>query len=87
MKYFVVFFFSLISISAFSQIETISGNVVNDNTYLPLWNINVVNINLAKGATTDQKGYFESNRCYQNASLPASMPGRSQLLSAEHMPH
>ena len=59
MKYFVVFFFSLISISAFSQIETISGTVVNDNTYLPLWNINIVNINLAKGATTDQKGYFE----------------------------
>ena len=59
MKYFVVFFFTIICIPAFSQVETISGTVLNDNTYLPLWNINVVNINLAKGATTNQKGYFE----------------------------
>jgi helix-turn-helix protein len=59
MKYFVVFSIFLISTLSFSQETKISGTIINDNTFLPLWNINVVNINLVKGAITDAKGNFE----------------------------
>jgi CarboxypepD_reg-like domain len=73
MKYFVVFFLLLFSINVSAQVETISGTVVNDNNYLPLWNINVVNINLAKGATTDQKGYFEIQAKVNDTLLVSSI--------------
>lgn len=59
MRYFAVFLFSLFSFSAFSQENKISGTVLNDNTLLPLWNINIVNINLVKSAVSDAKGNFE----------------------------
>ncbi|TGD58873.1 carboxypeptidase-like regulatory domain-containing protein [Flavobacterium humi] len=59
MRYFAVTFFVLLSFSAFSQQTTVRGTVVNDNTLLPLWNINIVNVNLVRGAITDAKGNFE----------------------------
>jgi hypothetical protein len=62
MRYFTVLFLYLLTFSASAQeseITLISGTVINENTLLPLWNINVVNINLAKGAITDGKGNFD----------------------------
>ncbi|MWB96660.1 carboxypeptidase-like regulatory domain-containing protein [Flavobacterium sp. GA093] len=65
MKYFAVFFFILFSTIGFSQ-ETdpaiphrVSGYVINDNTKEPLSSVNVINTNKVRGATTDNKGYFE----------------------------
>lgn len=64
MKYFVVFFFTLFSGNLlFSQekqtIHIITGTVIDDNTAKPLNNVNIININTVKGATTNTKGYFE----------------------------
>ena len=62
MKNILFFLLIFISINTFSQEITstkISGTVVNDATLLPLWNINIININKVKGATTNAKGYFE----------------------------
>lgn len=59
MRNFIFLFIFFISFSGFSQETIISGTVINDNTLLPLWNINVVNINLVKGVVTDAKGNFK----------------------------
>lgn len=59
MRYFTVFFLSLFVSSVFAQETTVIGTVINDNTFLPIWNANVVNINKVKGAITDAKGNFE----------------------------
>ena len=62
MKNILLFLLIFISINTFSQEITstkIFGTVVNDATLLPLWNINIININKVKGATTNAKGYFE----------------------------
>ena len=64
MKNFTLVFLLFFSFYAFSQDKILSGTVVNDNTLLPLWNINVVNINLVRGAITDAKGNF---------SIPANL--------------
>jgi hypothetical protein len=64
MKNFTLVFLFFFSFYAFSQDKILSGTVVNDNTLLPLWNINVVNINLVRGAITDAKGNF---------SIPANL--------------
>jgi hypothetical protein len=37
----------------------VSGTVVNDDTLLPLANVNIINLNKVKGAVTNEKGYFE----------------------------
>jgi hypothetical protein len=63
MKYFVVFFFLIFSITTFAQviepIITVSGTIINDNTKFPLPNVNIININKVRGTTTDEKGNFE----------------------------
>ncbi|HEY6143366.1 MAG TPA: carboxypeptidase-like regulatory domain-containing protein [Flavobacterium sp.] len=63
MKYFVVSFFLILSSIAFSQAippaQTVTGNVINDNTKFPLANVNIININKVRGTTTDDKGNFE----------------------------
>lgn len=64
MRYFVVFFlFILASTTVFSQETTVtqkvSGTIVNDNTKLPLSNVNIININKVKGTVSDSKGNFE----------------------------
>ena len=63
MKNQLIFFFLLFSAFAFcqevSQSQKISGIVVNDQNLLPLWNINVINLNKVKGTTTNSRGAFE----------------------------
>ena len=63
MKYFVVFFFSILASTAFAQViepvQKVSGTILNDNTKFPLANVNIININKVKGTTTDQRGNFE----------------------------
>ncbi|NRS88140.1 hypothetical protein HNQ02_001054 [Flavobacterium sp. 7E] len=63
MKYFVVFFFLTLSLITQAQTvnpsEKVSGYIYNDNTKLPLINVNIININKVRGARTDASGYFE----------------------------
>jgi hypothetical protein len=63
MKYFVVFLFTLLSFPLFSQVlETspkVSGIILNISTQEPLSNVNIINVNKMRGATTDDKGIFE----------------------------
>ena len=63
MRYLVVFFLLITSLTAFSQenttIQKVSGTIQNDNTLLPIANVNVINLNKAIGTTTNTKGYFE----------------------------
>ncbi|MGH2664394.1 carboxypeptidase-like regulatory domain-containing protein [Flavobacterium sp.] len=73
MRYFAVSFLLLLSFSAFSQQTTVRGTIVNDNTLLPLWNINIVNINLVKGAITDAKGNFEIQANVNDVLLISSL--------------
>jgi CarboxypepD_reg-like domain len=62
-KKIVIFTALLFSTFLFAQetvvSQNISGTVVNDATLLPLWNINIININRMKGATTNARGVFE----------------------------
>ena len=63
MKYFVVFFFIILSATAFAQeiatVQKVSGIILNDDTKLPLPNVNIINVNKVRGTTTDEKGFFE----------------------------
>ena len=63
MRYFTLFFLFLLSFSAAAQdnpiIQKVRGTIINDNTLLPISNVNVININKVKGVITDAKGFFE----------------------------
>lgn len=63
MKYFVVFFFLLLTTITFAQETTtslkVSGTIVNDSNDQPLAYANIINVNKVKGTTTDTKGNFE----------------------------
>jgi hypothetical protein len=63
MKYFVVFFFLVLSTAAIAQdiqpSQKVNGIIINNNTRQPLSNVNIININKVRGATTDSRGYFE----------------------------
>jgi hypothetical protein len=63
MKYFVVFFFLVLSTAAISQdiqpSQKVNGIIINNNTRQPLSNVNIININKVRGASTDSRGYFE----------------------------
>ncbi|MFV5702121.1 carboxypeptidase-like regulatory domain-containing protein [Flavobacterium sp. XS2P12] len=63
MKYFVVFFFLVLSASAFAQViehsQRVNGIIINNSTKQPLSNVNIINVNKVRGATTDSRGYFE----------------------------
>jgi hypothetical protein len=63
MKYFVVFFFTILYFNSYAQeiahSEKVSGYIYNDNTKTPLINVNIININKVRGARTDVNGYFE----------------------------
>ena len=61
MKYFVVFFLTLIALPVFSQETTVKGTIINDNNLVPIWNANVVNTNKVRGAISDANGNFEIN--------------------------
>ena len=63
MKYFVVFFFLILSTAAIAQdiqpSQKVNGIIINNNTRQPLSSVNIININKVRGATTDSRGYFE----------------------------
>jgi hypothetical protein len=59
MRYFAVFFLFLITTSALAQETKVSGTIVNDNTMLPVANVNIINLNSVKGAISDEMGNFE----------------------------
>ncbi len=65
MRYLVVFVFLWFSHTAFAQITAedsrVSGTIINDNTNLPIPNVNIINLNKVIGAVTNEKGYFELN--------------------------
>jgi hypothetical protein len=73
MRYFTILFFNLLGFTAFSQQTKVYGTIVNDNNLLPLWNINIVNISLAKGAITDAKGNFEIDADVNDTLLISSI--------------
>jgi len=64
MRYFVVFLFSILSLSVFAQTndvqkpESVTGTIVSDITLLPVPGVSIININKVKGTTTDSKGNF-----------------------------
>ncbi|WP_116787730.1 carboxypeptidase-like regulatory domain-containing protein [Flavobacterium psychrotrophum] len=62
MRYFVVFFITLLSLTAHSQTEkgksSVTGTLVSDITLLPIYGVDVININKVKGAVSDDKGNF-----------------------------
>ena len=82
MKYFVVFFFLVISISTSAQEITssqkVSAYIYNDNTKSALTNVNVININKVRGARTDSNGYFEID-VHPNDTLHISLLGFQSL--------
>jgi hypothetical protein len=41
--------------------QRVSGTIINDITNQPLPNVNIINVNKVRGATTDSNGYFEIN--------------------------
>ncbi|PWA05829.1 carboxypeptidase-like regulatory domain-containing protein [Flavobacterium psychrotolerans] len=62
MRYLVVFFFLFVSLNAFSQAvipQKISGTIQNDQTLLPISNVNIINLNKSRGTNTNEKGFFE----------------------------
>jgi CarboxypepD_reg-like domain len=82
MKYFVVFFFVFLSQQTFGQEEfvsqKVSATVVNDDTLLPIVSANVININKAKAAATNNRGIFEIVAAI-NDTLHVSMVGFQSL--------
>jgi len=82
MRYFAVFFFLLISSLSFAQDATVaqkvSGTIVNDNTMVPVGNVNIINLNKVTGAISDSKGYFEIEVSL-NDTLHISLIGFSSL--------
>lgn len=60
MKYFaVLFLFLTFGAASAQEIVKITGTIVNDNDMLPVANANIINLNKVKGASSDEKGYFE----------------------------
>lgn len=62
MRYLVVFFFLLLSVNSFSQAvpsQKISGTIQNDQTLLPISNVNIINLNKSIGTNTNEKGNFD----------------------------
>jgi hypothetical protein len=62
MRYTAVLLFLLVSVASFSQEVTsqkISGTIVNDNGFLAIPNVNIINLNRVKGTVSNEKGYFE----------------------------
>jgi hypothetical protein len=57
------FLILLLPFSVFAQenpiAQKVSGTIINDNTMLPIPNVNVINVNKVKGVVSDTKGYFE----------------------------
>ena len=64
MRYFVVFclltFFAIPSVAQQTgMIQKVSGTIFNDNTSLPLQNVNIINLNKVTGTISNSMGNFE----------------------------
>lgn len=63
MRYLSIYLLILLSFSAKAQenplAQKVTGTIINDNTMLPIANVNVINVNKVKGVVTDIKGFFE----------------------------
>ena len=63
MKYFVVFFFLVLSANTFAQVkepsQKVNGIIISTTTRQALSGVNIININKVRGAMTDSRGYFE----------------------------
>lgn len=63
MKYFVVFFFLVLSANTFAQVketsQKVDGVIISSTTRQFLSGVNIININKVRGAVTDSRGYFE----------------------------
>lgn len=82
MKYFTLFFFFIFSATVEAQenplVQKVTGTIINDNTLLPIANVNVININKVKGVVTDVKGFFEMDVSV-NDTLHISLLGYQSL--------
>lgn len=59
MRSVAVLFLFLISGFATAQESTVSATLLNDNTLVPISSASIINVNQARGASTDDKGFFE----------------------------
>jgi hypothetical protein len=63
MRYFIAFFFLLVTNFSYSQDTSlkskVSGTILNSANLLPLSNVNIININKVKGTVTSGRGTFE----------------------------
>lgn len=62
MRYIVVFVFLFLPFATFSQVaetSVVSGTIINDNTKLPVSNVNIINLNKVIGTISNDKGFFE----------------------------
>ena len=62
MRYIAVLLFLLFSSAAFAQegaSQKVNGTIVNDNGFLALSNVNIINLNKAVGTISNEKGFFE----------------------------
>ena len=63
MRYFAVFFFLCFTTLIFAQqtdaTQTIAGTIYNDTSKQPMGNVNIINVNKVKGATSNPEGHFE----------------------------
>ncbi len=81
MRYFVAFLFLFISTNLLAQeptLKRVTGTITNENTLLPLSNVNIINMNKAKGTITDTRGYFEIEAAL-NDTLHITMIGFQSL--------
>ncbi len=58
MKRLLLILLLFIGVIAFAQDDLIKGTVLNDATNTPLENVNIVNLNTVKGASTNLEGKF-----------------------------
>lgn len=63
MRYFAVLFLFFFTFGLHAQnnllTQKVTGTITNDNTLLPVFNANVINVNKVKGTVTNSRGYFE----------------------------
>jgi len=59
MRYFTVFFFTLISLTTFAQKQIVKGRTINELTNSPEQNINIINLNSLKITKSKLNGEFQ----------------------------
>lgn len=58
MRYFVVLFFLLTSITLFAQEKLVKGIILDEQSYIPEANANIINLSSLKIAKSDKQGAF-----------------------------